>query len=184
MNRVNDLSDPRVAEVLRAGGVVVACTDTIYGVLARADDERAVERVYAIKGRSGHKSSIVLITSYDQLYDAPTSDVRRLMTQYWPGKVSIVVPSMHAPEWLRRSNASVAYRMPAVDGLRQLIAKTGPLIAPSANPEGETPAPTVEKAVEFFGDAVDLYVDGGRVEDDTPSQLLRIDEQGNVEQLR
>lgn len=184
VNIVNSLTDQKIVDCLNSGGIVVARTDTLYGVLAKADDERAVARVYALKDRSEHKSPIVLISDLDQLYESGSETVKELMAENWPGPVSIVVPTLNAPQWLQRDNGSVAFRMPAHDGLRSLVRATGPLIAPSANPEAHEPALSVEEACDYFGDQVDIYVDGGRVYEDTPSKLLRVDDHGNVERLR
>lgn len=184
MKIVTSLADPAVAATLLRGGIVVARTDTLYGILARANDEQAVKRVFALKDRSEHKSPIVLIAAISQCYDVPSLEIRALCAERWPGPVSILVPSIDAPRWIRRENDSVAYRLPDDSALTALITQTGPLIAPSANPEAHVPAMSVDEAYDYFGDQVDIYVDGGRVDDDTPSQLLRIDEQGNVERLR
>ena len=181
---VSSLSDPRVAATLMDGGIVVARTDTIYGILARADDEAAVERVYVVKDRDNKKSPIVLIASVEQMFDPVNASLLELCSQKWPGPVSIIVPSAHAPVWVRRENNSVAYRIPNNDTLRDLLANTGPLIAPSANPEGMLPAIDIDQAKSYFGDAIDIYVDGGRVEESIPSQLLRIDENGTIQRLR
>lgn len=184
MKQAKNLTDPAVVECLRSGGIVVARTDTLYGVLARAGDEQAVARVYALKDRSQHKSPIVLVADQSQLHEEPPVATSQLMQQKWPGPVSIIVPTMHAPLWLRRENDSVAYRLPQHKELVELITQTGALIAPSANPEAHEPALSIDEAYDYFGDQVDLYVDGGRVYDDTPSQLLRVDAQGNIERLR
>ncbi len=186
MKTVTSLSDPSVAAVLDAGGIVVARTDTIYGILARADDRNAVQRVFEVKGRSDYKSPIVLIADREQmLVPLPAAEYELSLT-VWPGKVTIAIPvdKTTAPEWLHRGNDEFGHRMPASEELRALIALTGPLIAPSANPEGQEPAEDIDEAKNYFGERVDLYVDGGRVETTSPSQLLRIDEQGNIERLR
>ncbi len=184
MKVFTDSNDPEVVKTLQHGGVVILRTDTLYGVLARADDDAAVSKVYALKDRDEKKSPIVLISSTDQLFDEPTDLVKQMIAQVWPGKVSVIMPSVHAPVWIRRENNSVAYRLPADKALRELIAKTGPLIAPSANPEGCEPAMSVEEAFDYFGEGVDAYVDGGNVYDDTPSQLLLVRDDGTVERLR
>lgn len=186
MKVVSSLLDPSVLVCLESGGVVVVRTDTIYGLLARADDERAVQRVFAIKGRSDYKSPIVLIARLDQTYAPLDMLHRELASKVWPGKTTIAVPvdKTSTPPWLHCGNDEFGHRMPAKDDLRLLIEKTGPLIAPSANPEGLEPAKTIQQAIDYFGDAVDIYVDGGVVTDNAPSQLLRIDESGGVERLR
>lgn len=170
--------------MLQNGGVGVLRTDTLYGVVARAGDEAAVERVYRLKDRDTAKSPIVLISSDEQLLDVPDEPIRRLMRDVWPGKVSVIVPSLNAPQWIARGNDSVAYRLPDDAKLRHLLEQAGPLIAPSANPEGALPAATIEEAMSYFGESVDFYVDGGTITDGTPSQLLRVDTSGNIERLR
>lgn len=186
MKTVNSLSDPGVVAVLEAGGIVLARTDTIYGILARADDQNAVERVFDVKGRSDYKSPIVLIADREQMLVPLPAAQYELSLTVWPGKVTIAIPvdKETAPHWLHRGNDEFGHRMPAHEELRALIAQTGPLIAPSANPEGKDPAMDIAEAIAYFGDKIDLYVDNGRVEETSPSQLLRIDENGNIERLR
>lgn len=184
MRVLTDKHDQDAIRILADGGIGILRTDTLYGVVARADNEQAVERVYHLKSRNEAKSPIVLIGSTDQLYDEPGEVLKNVMHTMWPGKVSIIVPSVKAPNWLTRGNKSVAYRLPADEALRQLILRTGPLIAPSANPEGEMPAMNIREAIEYFGESVDFYIDEGQVTDDTPSQLLRLAENGKVERLR
>lgn len=184
MNVFTTVTDPEIVRRLQAGGIGVLRTDTLYGVVARADDEAAVERIYALKGRDDTKSPIVLIASLGQLYDQPDEPATELLADVWPGKVSVILDSHRAPAWITRGNDSVAYRLPAHDDLRDLITQTGPLIAPSANPQGERPAMTIKQAEAYFGDGVDFYIDEGTVTDDTPSQLLHVGADGEVERLR
>lgn len=184
MKVIDTLLDPTIIDMLSRGAVGILRTDTIYGIVGRADNEQAVERIYDLKNRDGDKSPIVLVSSLDDLFDEPTDEEQKLLDEVWPGKVSVIIPTAHAPAWLERGNGSVAYRLPAHEELRQLVAQTGPLIAPSANLQGEKPAESVDEAMRYFGEQVDFYVDGGRVEDLTPSQLLRLIEDGEVERLR
>ena len=184
MKVIADIRSPEVASILNANGVVILRTDTLYGILARADSRSAVERVYALKGRDETKSPIVLISDSSQLFDGVSDTVTKFTEEVWPGKVSVIIPSEDAPEWIRRDNQSVAYRLPDNSVLQDLISVTGPLIAPSANPEGELPAMTIAQAVEYFDGHVDLYVDGGEVKDAVPSQLLLVRDDGSTERLR
>lgn len=175
----------RLIDVLKNGGVAVVRTDTLYGVLARADDERAVERVYRAKHRDPKKSCIILIAEPEQAYgdvDKLSDDLRRISHA---APTSFLVASPRAPAWLLRTDEALAYRIPALPWLRDVIRATGPLIAPSANPEGEPPARTIIEAQAYFGAAVDYYHDGGEVPLDTsPSQLIRIEADGEITRLR
>lgn len=183
MNRFTSVNDPEVARLLRAGGIGVIRTDTLYGVVAAASNEAAVRRVYELKGRDGDKSPIVLISSTEQLYDTPDAPTQTYLNATWPGPVSVIIPSVNAPGWIARGNQSVAYRMPDNQPLRDLLALAGPLIAPSANPQGAAPAMSVDEAEQYFGTEVDFYVDGGVVQNPEPSMLMRIGG-GEVTRLR
>ena len=172
-----------IVSLLKGGAIGVLRTDTLYGIVASARNERAVERMYAVKRRTPSKSPIVLIASIDQLFDSYGEATLDRLNELWPGKNSVILPSTAAPAWIVRSNASVAYRIPNDELLCQLLRQTGPLIAPSANPEGELPAMSIEEAKRYFGNEVDFYVDGGTVTDDSPSKLYRLQPDG-LERLR
>jgi L-threonylcarbamoyladenylate synthase len=66
--------------------------------------------------------------------------------------------------------------MPANQELSQLIATTGPLVAPSANPEGLSPAADIAEAKEYFGNSVDFYNEG--TVNDKPSKIIQITDAG------
>jgi L-threonylcarbamoyladenylate synthase len=83
---------------------------------------------------------------------------KTLCEKLWPGKVSIILPCVHEQfAYLHRGTNSLAFRMPKANWLRKLIAQTGPLVAPSANPEGLEPAKTIKEARAYFGSRVDGY---------------------------
>jgi L-threonylcarbamoyladenylate synthase len=184
MTVFTSVNDPEIARILLAGGVGVVRTDTLYGLVARADDEAAVRRVYELKGRDDDKSPIVLISATGQIYDELSEGHVSYVGSVWPGPVSVIIPSRASPSWIRRGNASVAYRLPADALLQSLVSSTGPLIAPSANPQGMQPALNLREARYYFGDKVDFYVDGGQVENAQPSQLVRLEPGGEVTRLR
>lgn len=184
MTVFTSVNSPEIVRILLQGGIGVVRTDTLYGLIACAADEAAVNKVYALKDRSAHKSPIVLIHDTSQLFDTVSSQTEQLLGSVWPGPVSVILPSTQAPTWIRRENDSVAYRQPNDQSLSQLLARSGPLIAPSANPEGESPAMNIAEAKAYFGNSVDFYIDGGQVMDGTPSQLIRVNQDGSTDRLR
>ena len=164
MERCNDT---KLIDTLTAGGITVFPSDTLYGVMARADNKEAVERLYEVKRRAPGKACIVLVADTSQLEGLGLHVplwAEVLLERAWPGPLSIAfeVTSL-TPEYIHRGVGSVAVRLPDDEDLRCLIRKTGPLVAPSANPEGLPPATTVHWAKEYFGDLVDYYFDGGPV---------------------
>lgn len=177
--------DQPLIDLLRSGGIAVIRTDTVYGLVASADIESAVERVYEVKGRDAHKSCIVLLHDMSGAYGQGADLLHESHVSYQDEPTSFLVRGHGAPHWLLRENDDLAYRIPHDVRLLQLLAQTGPLIAPSANPQGLPPAMTIAEAKVYFGGSVDMYVDGGAVPLDTvPSRLIRIHENGDIEQLR
>jgi L-threonylcarbamoyladenylate synthase len=149
--------DKKLITVLRSGGVVVIPTDTLYGLVARADKPEAIRRIYELKRRQPEKKLITLISSFDDLERfgvmlAPAQWVR--VERYWPGPFSLILPA---------ADGNRAFRLPKHEPLLALLRETGPLVAPSANWEGEPPARTVAEARRYFGAAVDYYLDGGQL---------------------
>ena len=86
-------------------------------------------------------------------------------------------------KYLHRDTKTLAFRVPAQEALQDLLMKTGPLIAPSANPEGLLPAQTIAEAKKYFGDAVDLYLDAGSITSKA-SKIIKLQKDGSVTVLR
>ncbi len=150
--------DAKLIEVLKEGGVTVIPTDTIYGLVGSAFNELAVAKIYALKKRDLNKPLIILISDLADLKlfgVALTLVLEKKLNKYWPGPVSLILPT---------ANGNLAFRLPAKPELQELIKHTGPLVAPSANLEGEPPAETIEQAQNYFGDQVDFYLDGGQLQ--------------------
>lgn len=165
-----------ITRILQSGGIGVLATDTLYGVVGQALKPDTVERIYRVKGRRPDKPFIILISAYDDLEKFGVTlspDMRRRLGEYWPGPVSIILPCPREEfAYLHRGTRSLAFRMPAKEPLRDLIARTGPLAAPSANPEGLTPAPDLDQARAYFDDRVDFYQQGET--SGQPSRLIEI----------
>jgi L-threonylcarbamoyladenylate synthase len=164
-----------VAEKLQQPGAVgVIPTDTLYGVVARANDVAAVERLYRVKSRE-NKPGTLIAASIDQLVELGIK--RRYLTaveQWWPGAISVVIPCGEELAYLHRGKRSLAVRIPEGTRLLELLQQTGPLATTSANHPGQPPANTVEEARSYFSDTVDFYADGGDLSGNEPSTVVRI----------
>ena len=181
---IKDIADPRLVTTLLGGGIAVIRTDTLYGIVACAHDEEAVNKVYDTKGRNPDKSCVILLDRPESSY-GHADELSHDIDAYHEFPTSFLIEADDAPRHLLRENTMLAYRVPALPGLKTLLQRAGPLIAPSANPEGAEPAYTIHQAIEYFGDAVDIYVDSGDVPRDTPaSRIVRIHPDGTLEQLR
>jgi L-threonylcarbamoyladenylate synthase len=160
-----DTFDAKVVELLKNGAVGLLPTDTIYGLSALALNKEAVERIHALKGRDNNKPLIVLISDLHQLEELGLKvEQAELAKSYWPGPLSLEFDATDAPDWLHRGGFFFAVRMPDYSELRDLIAKTGPVVSTSANLQGQKPVSSVKEAQETFGDKLDFAVDAGKLE--------------------
>lgn len=175
-----------IAKKIVAGSVAVIPTDTLYGIVATATNPDAVEKVYKVKSRRPDKPAIILISSIDDLSKFAihfTDYQKEILKKYWPGKVSIVLPCEDEKyKYLHRGTKTLAFRLPNEPLLHNLLKLSGPLIAPSANPEGKNPALTISDAISYFGDSVNIYVNAG-TRNSLPSTLISV-EREKIEVLR
>jgi L-threonylcarbamoyladenylate synthase len=164
-----------VQQLLSPAAVGVIPTDTVYGIVARAADPRAVERLYHIKRREA-KPGTIIAASREQL-EALGLKHRYLkaVEQFWPGAVSVVIPAADpALAYLHQGKMSLAVRIPDDTNLQKLLEQTGPLLTSSANQPDQPPATTIDRAKNYFGDQVDFYEDGGDLSHHQPSTIIRI----------
>jgi L-threonylcarbamoyladenylate synthase len=167
---------PSLAATLNEGGVAVIPTDTIYGIVAQARNRSAVEKIYTLKQRTPTKPLIILIHDLHDIEDFGvelTTDLKLQLAQYWPGPVSIILDCNNSQfQYLHRETNSLAFRLPSNKNLQELLKLTGPLVAPSANTEGQPPARTIEEAMSYFPEGVDTFLKGPT--NQTPSKIIRI----------
>lgn len=154
------------ASVLRSGGVVAMPTETVYGLAANALDERAVDRIYQVKGRPAINPLIVHVSSVAAaraLSSDWTDAAERLATTYWPGPLTLVVRKHESiPDLVTAGGATVGLRVPGHLVALALIDAAGvPLAAPSANRSNHVSPTTARHVVEGLGDRVDLVLDAG-----------------------
>lgn len=173
-----------IISTLLNGGIVILRTDTIYGILARANDQKTVEKIYKLKDRRAHKPFIQLISDASQAFDNGDL-IEKYSRKYRDRPTSIIVESPSAPKYLVCNGTNIGYRIERGGLLNDIIQQTGPLVAPSANPEGLKPARTIKQARKYFGDTIDLYVDGGEVPNQVePSRIIRINPNGSIDLIR
>lgn len=178
-----------VAEILLQEKIAIIATDTLYGIVGRALSERVVNRIYEVKGRDENKPFIILIPSIETLKDFGiilSKEEKEKIETVWPGPVTIILQLPAETEvqflYLHRGTHTLAFRMPYKGDLIELLKETGPLVAPSANPQGKSPATTIDEARGYFGEVVDHYEDGGMIQGE-PSTIITL-ENGEVRVIR
>ena len=157
------------ADGLAAGQLVAFPTETVYGLGARADDDAAVARIFAAKGRPSDHPLIVHVANAAAALafsPEPNEAARRLMAAFWPGPLTLIVPR-HADHGRAAAGgqASIGLRVPAhpvAQALLKAAAQRGVsgVAAPSANRFGRVSPTTAAHVVDEFGPAL-WVLDGG-----------------------
>ena len=161
------LADVRpVVDLLLDGKVAAGPTSTFYALMAAADRPEALNRILDLKGRDSRKPLLVLIDSPIRVgcyaREAPDS-AKRLVDYFWPGPLTLLFQAHNGlPEPLVGPYRSVGLRMDGLPWTRLLVrAIDRGVTGTSANPAGAPPARTAEEVQEYFGNEIDLIVDGG-----------------------
>jgi len=164
---------------LKNNNMAILRTDTLYGIVGRAESSEVVERIYRLKERDSDKPFLILIDSASDIEKFGvelTSQQRDILEKYLPASITFILPIstefQQKFSYLHRGRNSFAFRIPNKIMLRDLIAEVGPLVAPSANPQGVNPAQTISQARDYFDDKIDVYIDEGAVPTDTPASTI------------
>ncbi|MDR7189256.1 tRNA threonylcarbamoyl adenosine modification protein (Sua5/YciO/YrdC/YwlC family) [Microbacterium sp. BE35] len=163
-------------QAIGRGELVVIPTDTVYGVAADAFDHAAVARLLAAKGRGRQSPPPVLVaglTTLRALVAEVPEPIERLVEAYWPGGLTIVLPSQPSLSWdLGETRGTVAVRMPAHRIALELLEETGPLAVSSANLTGMAAGITAEDAEAMLKDSVAVYLGDGPSKTGIPSTII------------
>jgi len=152
------------AAALERGEVVAFPTDTVYGVAAGHGN---IEALFKAKDRPKEKRIPVLLSDASHLETSAivTPAARALAARYWPGPLTIILT---APR-----RGSIAFRVPANDVARRLIAASGGgLPVTSANLSGRPDATTAEEVLAQLGGRIALVIDGGKTPGGVPSTVV------------
>ncbi|HWK77351.1 L-threonylcarbamoyladenylate synthase [Microbacterium sp.] len=163
-------------QAIARGELIVMPTDTVYGVAADAFAPAAVQRLLNAKGRGRDQPPPVLVAGQSALaalVEEIPEPVQRLVDEFWPGGLTIVLPAQPSLSWdLGDTLGTVAVRMPDQRVALELLAETGPLAVSSANLTGKAAAISAADAQGMLGDSVAVYLDGGYSETGVASTII------------
>ncbi len=167
----------RARDTLRAGGLVIVPTETVYGIACDPSVPGALDKLIAAKGRDGDKPIARLAADGEQVKATAlnwNAGLEALTEKWWPGPLTIVLET--ADGW-------TGYRVPdhpVAIGLAKSCGRT--LALTSANLSGEPDTKTAAEASAAV--AADLALDSGpSAEQAIPSTVIKVDG-GRVEPLR
>ena len=173
-----DLISQAVA-VLKDGGVIAYPTETFYGLGVDATNVKAVERLFAVKGRDFRNPIPVVIgniAKLDQIVADVMPQAQELIARHWPGPLTLVfgaAPSLSAS--LTAGTGKIGVRVSSHPIARMLAGQLGgPLTSTSANRSGQNECVTAQEVMEKIGDNLDLIIDGGATLGGKGSTILDI----------
>lgn len=171
-------------------------TETVYGLAARFDDPEAILRVFAAKQRPLFDPLIVHVPEVRdsealaalgvvQLPGALRPTVDALISQFWPGPLTLVLPrDPRVPDLATSGLDTVAVRCPAHPIAQALIRGAGPLVAPSANRFGRISPTSAHDVVAELDASVGYVVDGGPCAHGVESTIVAPQRDGTLLLLR
>jgi L-threonylcarbamoyladenylate synthase len=156
----------QAAAALRAGGVVVYPTEAVYGLGCDPHDRRAVERVFALKGRPATQGVLLIGATFDHVapyidLDAVPAERLAAIRAGWPGPHTWIFPrAAGVPAWIAGGHAGLALRVTAHPVAAALCSAVGGArVSTSANPHAEPPARDAATGRRYVHDAVDSVID-------------------------
>ncbi|MBE6658010.1 MAG: threonylcarbamoyl-AMP synthase [Ruminococcaceae bacterium] len=169
----------RAANCIRAGGLVVFPTETVYGLGGNALDAEAARKIYAAKGRPSDNPLIIHIADVDwaEAYCHTTALFYRLATAFWPGPLTMILPKRDCiPSSVTGGLDTVAVRLPSDPIANALIRLSGvPIAAPSANLSGHPSPTTKEHVIGDLSERVDMILAGEPSEIGLESTVIKLD---------
>ncbi len=164
-------------EVLARGGIVAVPTETFYGLAVDPFQEKALERLFALKERAPDKSVLLLVAG-PEMVTGVTREVpevaRKLMARFWPGPLTLILPARPGlAARLTGGTDTVGVRQPRQRVTCLLLEALGfPVTGTSANRSGRRPLIEAREVAREFGDGVDLILDAGPCPGGRPSTIV------------
>ena len=148
----------KIKHELENGGAVVLPTETVYGLFAKALDEKAVDHVYQLKCRPRDKALNLNVASLDDILNFSRNQptyLQQLVESFLPGPLTIILEANDkVPYWVNSNLTTVGFRMPSHPLTLELIREFGPLIGPSANISGQSSGVDFQKILQDFDQEV------------------------------
>ena len=148
----------KIKQELEKGKAVVLPTETVYGLFAKALDEKAVDHVYQLKRRPRDKALNLNVAGLDDILNFSKNQppyLQKLVDSFLPGPLTIILEANErVPYWVNSDMATVGFRMPSHPITLELIREFGPLIGPSANISGCESGVNFKRILEDFDQEV------------------------------
>jgi L-threonylcarbamoyladenylate synthase len=164
---IDEATLERAVECLLAERLLAFPTETVYGLGALADNERAASKIFVAKGRPPHNPLITHLASIDQARalcgNSWSGVAEELAQQFWPGPLTLVLPKAECIAPIVCAHGpSMALRVPAHPIAAALLRAVGrPIAAPSANRSNQLSPTTAAHVLATLDGRIDMVIDGG-----------------------
>lgn len=162
---------------LKAGGIIVFPTDTVYGLGCDSTIENAVERIYKIKRRSKGKPLIVFIATpgdLDKIAIENTELVNKLIKNFWPGPLTLILKAKKESP-IKAKDGTVGVRIPDEEHMLTLLRNyKNPLATTSCNVENLPILTNTSQIKKVFGDNIDYVIEGDTPDCAIPSTVVSV----------
>jgi L-threonylcarbamoyladenylate synthase len=167
----------RAKEALANNELIAIPTETVYGLAGNAYNETAIKKIFELKNRPFYNPLIVHIKSaaYIENIACDIPDIaRKLAEVFWPGPLTLVLKKQeHVSDLITSGKKTVAVRVPNHPlTLALLNSLDFPLAAPSANPFGSISPTNTKHVVNYFGESLDVILEGGECEKGLESTII------------
>ncbi len=169
-----DLKVKKTVKALENKKIVCIPTDTIYGISANAFERDLLKKVMRLKRR---ESPFILLTDSINkvrgiLNFIPPAFLKLKASGLIPGPITMLFKVRAKIDYIVSQEGKIAIRIPSSDFLKKVLYNVNfPIISTSANISGFPPARNIKEARNYFGDEIDLYIDGGTLEGE-PSTII------------
>jgi len=175
----------RAVEILTQGGILIAPTETAYGLIADVTNKKAIEKIYKLKGRSFKKFLPLIAGSNCQLRDnfKVNSKEDKLIKKH--KGVSIILSIKNKKIYLLPQQETCAVRVSTNQIIQSIAKKLGrPITATSANKSGGNNCYSIKDVLkQIKEEKVDLILDAGKLVKKKPSTIVKV-ESGKINILR
>jgi len=150
-------------KILRAGGVAIVPTDTVYGLVCDGLNDSAKDRIYGIKGRSEGKPLIAFVNTIEKIkkFAEILPEKMPLLEKSWPGVVTFLFKAKINLCRITSGEGKTAFRIPNHDFLQCLIERFDILASTSANISGGKTPSRIEDMPDTIKKMADIVIDGG-----------------------
>jgi L-threonylcarbamoyladenylate synthase len=169
----------KAAEILAAGSIIAYPTETFYGLGADATNEKAIQKIFAVKGRNFNNPVSLIIGQHEDIYplvkDIPEI-AKKLMAAFWPGALTIVFSAADiVSSKLTAGSGKIGLRVSSHPLAQKIVQKLKrPLTATSANLSGAPECSLASEVIEQIGDKLDAIVDWGQTQGGKASTIIDV----------